>query len=121
MNWELIISAAITGGIFGTLGSLIAPWINWGVEKKRMKVNRRIAMIDQLRKSLDSMEEYDNRTFTQSAIYSNIRPYLDRKLMEYIEREDVIVIGGGRSGGVNNHKSKILDAVSKLEKEWGLL
>jgi hypothetical protein len=36
----------IAGLITGTIGSLIAPWVHWGIEKRRSQAERRRALID---------------------------------------------------------------------------
>jgi hypothetical protein len=50
-----ILSAIIGGAaglITGIIGSLFAPWINWGIEKKRKKQDRRAELIKQWREIL---------------------------------------------------------------------
>ena len=41
------IIAGLVGLITGAIGSLIAPWVQWGVEKRRKKLERRTALIQQ--------------------------------------------------------------------------
>ena len=43
------IIAGVVGLVTGAIGSLIAPWIQWGIEKKRQKQNRRIELISEWR------------------------------------------------------------------------
>jgi hypothetical protein len=39
------IIAGTVGLITGAIGSLIAPWVNWNIDKRRQKNKRRIELI----------------------------------------------------------------------------
>ena len=39
----------LTGAVTGTISSLIAPWANWGIEKKRLARERRVERIKEWR------------------------------------------------------------------------
>lgn len=101
-----VIIAAIAGIVTGAIGSLAAPWANWGVEKVRLRQSRRAALIEEARRALDSPPS--NKEFRHSELYSRLRPHLSAKAIEAIEgRRDkkgteihAVVIGGGRGGGV---------------------
>jgi hypothetical protein len=43
------IIAGIVGLVAGAVGSLIAPWVQWGVEKRRKRCERRTALIQRWR------------------------------------------------------------------------
>jgi len=55
------VQSALIGGVAGfatgTVGSLFAPWSNWGVEKRRIRHERRRAMVDEWREGLAWAEE----------------------------------------------------------------
>lgn len=54
------VAAAIVGGVAGfatgAVSSIIAPWSNWGVEKRRIRHNRRIDMVEEWRQGLYTAE-----------------------------------------------------------------
>jgi hypothetical protein len=45
----------LTGAVTGTISSLIAPWANWGAEKKRRQQDRRVERIAGWRKGVDEV------------------------------------------------------------------
>lgn len=118
---NLIISS-VAGLISGGVASLIAPWINWGIEKRKMVINRKIKLVEDIRVYLGA-NDFDSVIFRESAEYSKIRPYIDSALVQKIERADdtIDVSIGGRGQGVNNYKSNILDELMKLEIKWKLI
>ena len=116
-----IIISAITGFITGVIASLIAPWIHWRIERKKIILNRKIELVDKSREFLNK-QEFNNKEFRETDIYSRIRPYLSKELIQKIEKADnnIHVQLGGRGGGVDNFRNKILDELNSLEQEWGL-
>ncbi|MCL6263183.1 hypothetical protein [Craterilacuibacter sp. RT1T] len=133
MDLELskLIFPAIVGLISGALGSIFAPWVHWGIEKKKMARKNREELIKEVRLVL-SNEEIESSAFRNHAVYSRIRPYMSEKAKEAVEGEysgsghmisEVIVIatGSGRHDGVNSFRNRVLDEISELEKQWGLI
>lgn len=53
----------LTGAVTGVAGSLIAPWANWGVEKKRLKQHRREEHIKEWREGVDNMRWAESESF----------------------------------------------------------
>jgi hypothetical protein len=55
-----IISAIIggvTGLIAGTIASLFAPWINWGIEKRKLRLTAQRELIKAARLGLESTSD----------------------------------------------------------------
>ncbi|MFI1918994.1 hypothetical protein [Nocardia sp. NPDC020380] len=53
-----IISTLISGGVglvTGVIGSLAAPWANWGVEKRRLTRQRRAELLAEWRAGIDQI------------------------------------------------------------------
>lgn len=110
---------AVVGLVSGAIGSLIAPWVAWGIEKKRSLLTARR---DFLKDCRDSVHQAPSReAFRDSPIYARLRPLLSPKTLERIETKTIIVQTGGRGGGVNNYAPAILDDIARIEREWGLL
>jgi hypothetical protein len=65
---------AVVGLITGAMGSLIAPWVSWGIEKRRSKVEARRRSIADARAELQHKPE--NKAFRESLLYSRLRPHL---------------------------------------------
>lgn len=122
------VTPAITGLISGAIGSFIAPWASWGIEKRRKKQEAREALIAKVREILSDPPQNDE--FRMLPIYSRLKPHLSKKTVSAIEGKydskshtEVIQIvsGSGRYSGVNPYAQDVLDEVARLEKNWGLL
>jgi len=126
-----VLVPAVTGLITGTIGSLIAPWVNWGIEKKKLKRKSQEDLMRSAREAL-SKEDLTNKEFRHLPIYSRIKPHLSEQAIKAIEgthRQDantsneaiIVVMGEERNSGVNPFKNKVFDELAKLEKDWKLI
>ena len=123
MDLTQTLISAIAGLISGTLASLVAPWVNWGVERRRGRLNTRQSLLTDAR-SILNLYEYDNVAFRGTAEYSRLKPYLSKKVISLIESHDdsnLAVVMEGRHAGANNFKNLILDKISSLERKWKLI
>ena len=111
---------ALIGLVAGLIGSLIAPWIHWGIEKRRMLLESRRSLIKSARIEMSAPVPPRER-FREKPIYSQIRPHLSDKTIELIESDTVFIQQGGRGDGANNYSAKVLDDILALEKKWELL
>ena len=122
--WDIVIPA-IAGLITGAMGSLIAPWANWGIEKKRLLQAARSKLIEEGRVAL--LHPLPSNEFRILPIYSRIRPHLTEEAKKAVEgvfhlhEEGVIVVTGGRHSGVNPYAQRVLDELSALERKWALI
>ena len=124
--WDIVIPA-IAGLISGAFGSLLAPWANWGVEKKRLQQASRSKLIEEARAVL--AESPAKSEFRVLPIYSRLRPHLSETTHNVIEgtfseygNEVIIVVeGNGRHSGVNPYAQLVLDEIAKLEARWNLV
>jgi hypothetical protein len=118
------IVGAVAGIITGSIGSLFAPWANWGVEKRKLKLNYRCELIREWRRGLGELtdkafsmdknstyDEHENiaRRFVQSGEFASLKPHLRGEVLEFIER---------RKG---NWIPLLIDEIGRIEKEWGLV
>jgi hypothetical protein len=118
-----IVIAAFTGGLSGAIVSLVAPWLNWGIEKKKMRLEAKRTLIKNLRSELGmlAIAPASKQEFRSRVCYAQVRPFLQKKTIDFIESDSITVISGGRHSGADNFKSILLDDISRLEKEWELI
>jgi hypothetical protein len=117
--------AAIVGGVAGIITggitSLLAPWTNWGIEKRRQKLNARRDRIEQWRKMV-KVKEFARESFRETTGYSTLRPYLTTGLIEEIERPGTsLLLTVGDTVRSTQLKAKILDEIAGIERQWKLL
>jgi hypothetical protein len=114
----------VLGFVAGIAGSLIAPWVNWGIEKRRQRLSHRRELIASWRKmvrevtlikdeSESSLAELLER---QEAFYS-LQPHLSHKVISEIYRSRTFIAGSTISAGC----SYMLDEIGEIEKRWKLV
>ena len=79
MNWNLVISAA-TGLLGGTIASLIAPWVNWRLEKVRMKIEYQRKLISDWRNVIEKANTIKDVLYTSTFTELNSHSILLRRL-----------------------------------------
>lgn len=110
---------SVAGLFAGTIGSLVAPWVRWGIEKKKIRLIARREFISSVRKELRDMP--DKKSFRENSVYSQIRPYLSDKTRTEIESDSIDIQLGGRGSGANNFAYRVYDDLAALENRWNLL
>jgi len=133
---ELLVSAssgAIAGLIAGVIGSLVAPWVQWTIEKRRNRQSYRRELIQRWRKIIaaqigEETDIWDVEGFSHTAEYSTMKPHLSSASREWIEvsvaerRALVKEAGIGPWGNqVMEYRRRLLDELARLEQEWGLV
>ena len=115
-----VIIAGIIGLFTGAIGSLVAPWANWGIEKKRIKHERRIKLIQTWR-GIISEENFDRYKFIEDPIYGPLRELLSEKVRENMGRpENEIHVTMGHLSQ-NQDKIALQKEITRIEKEWGII
>jgi hypothetical protein len=110
---------SVLGLIAGVVGSLVAPWVQWAVEKRRGRTNHRRELIKTWRSDFQKFD-YDDHRLGDSAAYTSLRPHLRPEVRDAIEKpRTAYVPNEGRHGSVK--QQMLLDEVARLEKEWGLV
>ena len=99
--------------IAGGVGSLIAPWVHWGMEKRRGKLRRRRALVDNAR-ALFSGPVLTRKNYSDSRAYTAIRPYLSKEVTDNIAAPRT-------TGGEELIKERVLEELRALERKWKLI
>lgn len=106
-------------GFAGVIAGSLKPLIDWNIEKKRMRLEERKNAI----KSLRAVLVNDNTTYwllVNNLAYSQIRPYLSKKLVAKLEAHPTdpeFTLDSLRWGLA----PQLADELHRLEKKWGLL
>jgi len=127
--WAAVIGG-IAGLVTGALGSVIAPWVSWGIEKRRedrkhkrdliMSWRTGIASIDDEGSDVDGLPrgylmQHTSRYF-RTPWYETLRPYLSEFHRVNFEKNNTSVAGGTP----RSLKNLIAGEVDRIEREWGL-
>lgn len=113
-------SGAIAGLISGVIGSLIAPWVQWAIEKRRSRLSYRQERIGVWRRSIREFDYFGTKKFTATGAYSEMRPHLQGDVRESLETPRTSIVSNEARGEVAE-RSLLLDEVTRIEKEWGLV
>lgn len=108
----------IIGLIGGIIGSLIAPWVHWGVEKRRTRQAKRRELISSCRILLGT--GLDKKTFRETEVYSKIRPHLGRQVIDEIEEKDSKSTED-TAADTSRFRQNLLEDVARIEREWVLI
>jgi hypothetical protein len=130
------------GLLGGLIGSFIAPWVHWGVEKRKLRQAKRRELINSCRVLLTT--DIDKKTFRETEVYAKLRPHLYQLVIEAIESDeapndnkpgdtksndtksdemkpDEIKSDDSHHDDTNAFKKKTLNDVARIEKEWVLI
>jgi hypothetical protein len=117
--WSGVISA-VAGFIAGAIGSLVAPWVHWSVEKRREKTRYRREIIQRCREKIES-PQFTKQWFRSTQEYRYLKPLLSKNAIEGIERDLTMLAGSLSEDSWNPYRRLLLEAVEKLEKNWDLV
>jgi hypothetical protein len=114
----------ILGFIAGIAGSLIAPWVNWGIEKRRERLKHRRELITSWRKMVrevammkDNSDCSLNELFERQEPFYSLKPHLSRKVISELHRSRTLIAGSTIGAGC----TYMLDEISEIEKKWQLV
>ena len=123
IEFSKIIIPAISALAGGLLATVVAPWVNWGIEKKKKIRKERKDLLTECRKILNN--ELTGEEFSVHPVYSTIRPYLSPDTIKAVERntsiDSIVVSQNARHYGLNPYKQEVLDDLAIQGKKWGLI
>ncbi len=102
--------------------SLVAPWVHWGIEKKREKRKRKQKLVDTWRQYIEKKFEWSS--FRNTVMFSQMKPYLSDKMVKELDP----VIEGEQPTlhlrspiGEDTLAKRLIDEIVAIEKRWGLI
>jgi hypothetical protein len=121
--WTALVGAGggvVAGAVSGAIVSLIAPWVNWGIEKRKILYAKQQVLINDWRALVKKIRhEYMARGpssknmlegLEAQGAFSTLRPHLDDITLKALDTTD------GKEAA-----RLLLDHIHRLEKEWGLI
>jgi hypothetical protein len=114
------IIGGIAGLITGAIVSLIAPWITWGVEKKRKKQERREELVNQWREII-MKDGFSRKNLLNHPLYGPLRGLLSDDVRTDLERPSNHLVVVVNSPMDNHDRTIILREIARIEKLWELI
>lgn len=120
LNWFNLLTALLSAGFGGTLATICAPFVAFGLEKRKIIFNARRVLIFDIRAM--ASKEFDRFTFRRSPEFFQIKLYLSQNTLEAIlQPQNYLHIDGG-SGEINRHvEPLLLDDLARIEIKWRLI
>lgn len=115
---EVVISA-IVGLIAGVIGSLVAPWVHWAIEKRREGIKYRRETIARWRRAIESFD-FERSNFGNTSAYAEMRPHMTRDIIDKFEAQRTFFVPPDGGRGDQLFKQWASDEVARIEREWGL-
>jgi hypothetical protein len=136
-----IIKLVLSGAFGGALGGLVVAWSNWGIEKRRQKLNYQRELIAAWRKMISSTQSvYRKRQSTDdqdaafaelleaSSDYFSLKPHLTQSAIDALKNEKydktINIVMAGRKALINPPDAivaMLVDEVARIEAEWDLV
>ena len=115
----LALIAIIGGGV----GSLIAPWANWGIEKRKQRLASQRKLIEDTRRMIAEVAKQRGTSgsltelLERRAEFHAIKGYLNQQVIGEIYGGRTTIVGSTIDAGL----SYLADEVTKLERKWKLV
>lgn len=120
---KVAVIGALAGLISGALASLIAPWINWGIEKRRLRLQDRKELVDRWRDMCMNWRYHAPHNAPArlhlglERSWISLKPKLKKSVLNEVIKHDEQAITYEQREQL---ASILLDDIARLEKKWGL-
>jgi hypothetical protein len=116
--WTEIAVGVTTGLGTGVLASVLSPWAQWGVEKRRRQMDQRAAIIHGARRLVAERQPDDRSEILRDPRYLAIRPHLDPEVEAKLRAQGIVAVRDTYGTVGNNYLALIRDEADRLEKAW---
>lgn len=104
--------------VSGVIGSIVAPWVNWGIEKKRLTREDRKMAIQRWRAYIRTLYVPDAaRDFRGSDVYHALLPHISQKSGAVIEAWIAEPTDQSREAV----QASLNSDIAALERTWDLI
>ena len=118
MDWQNILVAAISGGIFGFCSSFVAPFVGLSIDKRKGVHAERLALVKSVRQAA---EKVDRNVLKVSSDYYRIRHLLSDETKGLIEASGHVISGTYGGPHIEPWIRPLLEELAGIERSWGLL
>ena len=116
---EVVVPILVAAGA-GTVASLLAPWAQWGVDRRRQVRARRVEIIAGIRELVHQGQAVDRDVLLVDPRYLAVRPHLDAKTEEMLREQTIHVVSDSYGTVGNVYLAALRDEADRLEQEWKL-
>jgi hypothetical protein len=134
-TWLDILTRYVVPPILGGAGGLITIWSNWGIEKRKQRLQRRRELVTGWRMNLLPLIDGADVLWTgdrkskgmASPYYASLRPHLSKDAILKIEQSTIrIAVHMDRSKPGNDWPHNfplnlLVEEIARIEKKWKLV
>lgn len=121
MSIAEVVVAVVAGAGGGTFAALVTPWAQWGVDKRRERIERRIEIIRGARELVHQGQDVERSVLLKDPRYLAIRPHLSAEVEAKLRDQAIAVVSDPYGTVGNYYLSLIGDEADRLEtKVWKL-
>ena len=111
-------TTVIISGVAGVVtGSAVTAWAKWPIEKRRLKLQRRYALLDSWRDGIAEIGAEFGLNPLNAPWYETLRPYLAEDVLRQLEKPRASIVPSESGRGI---KDLFTREVDRIEREWGL-
>ena len=118
-TWISVLAGGGAGLATGAVASFVAPWANWGVEKRRQRRESRRKLIHEVRTWAKGRT--DRRGFAGTDLCLRIWPHLTPEFQVMLDRSETVQAPGADGMSDRTFTIKLLDELAEVERHWGLV
>ena len=114
--WVTIVGG-LAGIVTGGISSLIAPWANWGIEKRKQKLAHRRELIAKWREMIKEAVQQEKplvEFLERHKDYYSLKPHLRQGIHA---GERTFTVGAS----VDTPVLLLIDEIARIEREWKLI
>lgn len=119
MKIDQTLISALIGFITGVLGTFFAPWVKWGIEKRKLKHKNRKKLIEDLER-LATEDEFDRFEIINTSQYQAIRNELSPDAVKEFERRGTFIIADSSDSIIVHDKRAFLKEINRIATKWGI-
>jgi hypothetical protein len=117
--WNVVVPAVI-GLLSGAIGSLIAPWVNWGIEKHRARLKHRKEVVDRIRTLIDH-PGFNKQSFRRTQEYLHLKPLIGVDVVNSVESDLHALVPANGDEPHAAYRRALHEALTELEYSWDLI
>jgi hypothetical protein len=108
---------ALIGLLAGVIGSFIAPWAKWGIEKRKLQYQSRKGVVNNVRTFVIS-KQFGVEQFQRSGLYSQLSDEFSSDVVKKIANPPSQLEGEQIATYREEARKLVLSELNRIEKKW---
>lgn len=116
VDWATFVAAVLSSSL---LTAVVAPHVNWSIEKKKQDRARKLKLIEAWRDIADKYES-DEIDILDHPEYKTLRQYLSADAIDLFEtnKSSISIIAFKKGASQDKGIGMLLSEIKRIEKDW---